>query len=121
MILFGLVTWLVPFIVSFLFFDVETQTFRIGEIFFKSIMIVLSGIVGVILLVYYFKGIDKGYLREGIAIGLIWFGINCVLDLVLLLPMSGMAIGPWFAEIGMRYLMAPIMSIGFGYALEKKG
>jgi len=78
-------------------------------------MIVVGSAFGASLLVLYFKKIEKNHLYEGITVGLAWFAINIILDLVVLLPMSEMSIGAYFAQIGMRYLIIPIISIAVGY------
>ena len=111
---FGFLTWLVPFVISLLFYTKDGQP--IMDIFFiKSIMIVLSSAVGAFLLIIYFRKIDLNFLREGAYIGMSWFVINCILDILVLLPLAGMSMTTWFAQIGMRYLMIPIMSISIGY------
>ncbi len=111
---FGFLTWLVPFVVSLLFFTKEGQP--IMDIFLiKSIMIVLSSTFGAFLLIIYFRKIDLNFLREGASIGVSWFVINCILDILVLLPFTGMSMTTWFAQIGMRYLMIPVMSISVGY------
>jgi len=114
---FGFLTWLVPFVVSLLFFTKEGQP--IMDIFLiKSIMIVLSSVFGAFLLIIYFRKIDLNFLREGVSIGVSWFVINCILDILVLLPFTGMSLTTWFAQIGMRYLMIPVMSISMGYIVE---
>jgi uncharacterized membrane protein YpjA len=60
------------------------------------------------------------YFKEGIIIGITWFGINILLDLLVLIPMSGMSIADYFAQIGIRYLAIPAISIAVGTALENK-
>ncbi len=119
MIGFGLLTWLIPFIASFLFFDASTQKLTIDETFFKSIMIVLSCLVGVILLLKYFADVKEKYLQEALQISAVWLFINWLLDFVILLPMSKMDASTYFMQIGMRYLMVPI--IAFGMAKMKEG
>jgi len=120
MILFGLITWIVPFVTSFLFFNMETQQLSINELFFKSIMIVEGGLIGVFLLVHYFRKISDRFVKEGLIIGLCWFLINIVLDVVVLLPTSQMDFGTYFQQIGMRYLLIPIISLGMGYVARSK-
>lgn len=51
---------------------------------------------------------------------IVWLVINWILDLVVLVPMAKMAIGIYFAHIGLRYLMIPTMSISMGYLLQNK-
>ncbi|MCJ7432990.1 MAG: hypothetical protein MUO77_05830 [Anaerolineales bacterium] len=121
--LFGFLTWLVPFMVGFLFYSPKGQLV-IDALVFKAIMIVVGSITGAFLLVLYFKKIDRNYLPEGIAIGSVWFVLNILLDLLILVPMAKMAIGTYFAQIGFEYLTIPTMSIAMGLvakaASEKK-
>lgn len=86
---------------------------------FKTIMIVVGSITGAILLVIYFKKLTDNYLKEGILVGIAWFLINIILDLLVLLPMSKMPLGMYFSAIGLRYLVIPVMSIAIGYVAEK--
>jgi uncharacterized membrane protein YpjA len=64
--------------------------------------------------VLYFRKVEKNYLSEGITVGLVWFVLNVLLDLLILVPMSKMAIGTYFAQIGLGYLTIPTMSIAVG-------
>ncbi|MBI2411243.1 MAG: hypothetical protein HYV32_05120 [Candidatus Kerfeldbacteria bacterium] len=114
---FGVLTWLIPFILAFAFYTPQGEI-RIDLHLFKSIMIVVASLVGSFLLVRYFKNVHKNYLKEGMRIGVLWLGMNLVLDVLLLIPMSHMSFGDYIAQIGLRYLMIPIFSIGFGMALE---
>jgi hypothetical protein len=116
--LFGFLTWVIPFVISFFFYSKEGQP--VIDIFlFKTIMIVVGSITGAILLVIYFKKLTDNYLKEGILVGIAWFLINIILDLLVLLPMSKMPLGMYFSAIGLRYLVIPVMSIAIGYVAEK--
>ena len=53
-------------------------------------------------------------------VGLTWFGLNIVLDLLILIPMSGMTLPDYFAQIGLRYVAIPAMSTAVGAALANK-
>jgi hypothetical protein len=116
-LLFGFLTWLIPFVSGFFFYSREGQLL-IDIFLFKSIMIVVASITGASLLMLYFRALEKDYLREGITVGLVWFTINILLDLVALVPMSGMSIGDYFAQIGLRYLIIPTMGIAMGYVAD---
>ncbi|CAG0991778.1 MAG: hypothetical protein OIN86_11865 [Candidatus Methanoperedens sp.] len=118
-VLYGFLAWLIPFIASFFFYSREGKL-TIDIFLFKSIMIVVGSFSAAILLVYYFRNINVDYFKEGIIVGLIWFGINIVLDLLILIPMSGMSITDYFMQIGLRYLAIPAMSIAVGTALKNK-
>jgi hypothetical protein len=114
LLLFGLLTWIIPFAASFFFYSKEGQPL-IDIFLFKSIMILVGAVVGVLLLVLYFKDLKKDIVKEGIIVGAAWFAINAVLDILILIPMSGMSISIWFQQIGLRYLTLPIVSIGMAY------
>jgi hypothetical protein len=104
-VLYGFIAWLVPFVTGFFFYTRDGKL-NIDIFLFKTIMIIVGSITGAILLVSYFKKINEQYLKEGILIGIIWFCLNIVLD--------------YFAQIGLRYLMIPAMSIAIGAALANK-
>lgn len=114
---FGVVTWLIPFVLAFAFYSPQGDI-RIDLHLFKSIMIVTASLVSSWLLVRYFKKVQSNYLKEGIMLGLLWLAMNLVLDFVILLPMSHMSFSNYITQIGLRYLMIPIFSIGFGMVLE---
>ena len=118
-LLYGFLAWLIPFVASIFFFT-KDGGLSIDIFFFKTIMIIVGSISGAILLISYFKKINIGYLKEGIYIGITWFVINILLDLLVLIPMTGMAISDYFLQIGLRYLVMPVMSIMVGVALENK-
>lgn len=112
-LLFGLFTWLIPFVASFPFFTPDGGLL-IDKILFKSIMIVIGSLTACTFLILYFKHVTKDYVREGLTIGGIWFVMNFGLDLLVLVPMSGMSIGEYVTEIGLRYLVIPIMAYTVG-------
>jgi uncharacterized membrane protein YpjA len=118
-VLYGFLAWLIPFVSAFFFYSKEGGL-TIDIFLFKTIMIVVGAIVGAFLLVSYFKRINANYLMEGIIVGIVWFVINILLDILVLLPMTEMALPDYFAEIGLRYLVIPVMSIMVGAALENK-
>jgi hypothetical protein len=117
--LLGLLTWIAPFLISFLFYD-RSGTLSIDINLFKSIMIVVGGTTGALAIIFYFKKIESGFLKNGILAGIIWYMMNIVLDLLILIPMSKMTYPDYFAQIGLRYLMIPIMCFLSGYLIEFK-
>lgn len=117
--MYGFLAWLIPFLASFFFYTKEGKL-TIDIFLFKSIMIVVGSVSAAILLVLYFKKINEAYLKEGIITGVVWFGLNILLDLLILIPMSGMFIKDYFTQIGIRYLAIPAMSITVGTALKNK-
>jgi len=118
-VLFGFILWLVPFIVGFLFVDAKGN-FLISETFFKSIMIVVGSLVGVILAVRYFKDIKSDFVIEGVLLGVTWLFINLAIDIVFVsIGFFRMTLTQYIMDIGLRYLSMPIYTIGLGYALKQ--
>jgi hypothetical protein len=84
-------------------------------------MIVVSSLVGVILAVKYFHGVDSNYVKEGMILGVVWLVINLAIDLVFVsIGFFSMTVSQYFTDIGLRYLSMPIYTIGFGYARNIK-
>ncbi|OGI07506.1 MAG: hypothetical protein A2Y40_07310 [Candidatus Margulisbacteria bacterium GWF2_35_9] len=117
---YGIISWAIPFIVSFAFFDMKTKALTIDEMYFKSIMIVLGGLVGCLLLIRFFHLIEDFYIKEGFIAGIIMMSINLLLDVIILLPMSKMPFILYYQQIGMRYLLIPIIATTMGMAIQDK-
>lgn len=119
LILYGFLTWLIPFVASFLFYTREGEL--LVDIFlFKSVMIVVGSVSAAALLISYFKKITEEYLKEGAILGFSWFAINILFDLIVLVQIWGMSFGDYFTDIGLRYLVIPVMCIMIGKVLEDK-
>ncbi len=116
---YGFLSWLIPF-VSSLFFYTKEGVLTIDVFLFKSIMIVVGSITAGFLLVSYFKNINLNYYKEGIVVGCTWFIINILLDLLILVQMSGMSVTDYFSQIGLRYIVIPVMTVTIGAALNNK-
>lgn len=112
MLLLGLASWAIPFVVSIAFFD-RSGTLAIALPLFKSIMVVVGGGVGAALFVFAFRHVTPT-LKTGLSLGFLWLAINYALDIAILIPMSGDSFGGWFQSIGLRYLMIPIMGATIG-------
>ncbi len=118
-IFFGILVWIVPFVISFAFYSSNGEL-TIDKIFFKTIMIITGTFVGVFLIVKYFKSVENSFLKEGILLGISWLLINWFLDFIILIPMSDMSYFSYFTEIGLRYLTFPIISVGIAYSIKHK-
>ncbi len=110
--LLGLVSWLVPFLISFLFFDRTGQPL-IPQPLFKSIMVVVFGGLGTALLIAAFRRIAPSA-ATGFALGCFWLAINLLLDLLVLVPLVGRPITLYLYDIGPRYLLIPIIATAMG-------
>jgi hypothetical protein len=114
---YGLLTWAIPFIVAIFFYD-QTGTLQIPETLFKSIMIVIGGITGVALLVLIFGKIAPTF-KNGLTIGVYWLLLNWILDWFILIPLSNQTFGEYFSDIGLRYLVVPVIAAAIGYVAER--
>ncbi|HMK53729.1 MAG TPA: hypothetical protein VK444_03020 [Methanobacteriaceae archaeon] len=115
-VFFGFLVWLIPFVAS-LFFYTSGGKLIIDIFLFKAIMIVIGSISGAILLILYFKKIHTDYFKEGIILGVVWFSINILLDLLVLVSIFGMPIADYFTRIGVGYIVILVMCITVGTAL----
>ena len=109
--LYGFLLWLIPFAVSFPIFPLKTS----GNPFFETIMAVVLTACAVVFANLYFKKVETNFVKEGVAVGIIWFVIGVVLDLLLFMwgPMK-MTFAAYMMDIGLTYLIYPTVSIGFG-------
>ena len=110
---YGFLTWLIPFIIAIPFYSPDGKIL-VDPFLFKSIMVVTGAVVGAFLIIRLFKPLTRRYLNQGIRIGIVWLCINWMMDLLILIPMSGLDIPSYFNQIGLRYLLIPIMTIMAG-------
>jgi hypothetical protein len=113
-IIFGVLVWAVPFAVSFLIFPIRQS----NRMMFESIMPVIVAGAVVIFALLYFKNAMSVSVWEGLKLGLIWFGISFLVDLVMFFsgPMK-MPFWDYIADVGIVYLMIPIITVGFAGSL----
>ncbi|HML06355.1 MAG TPA: hypothetical protein VK426_11315 [Methanobacterium sp.] len=117
-ILFGFLVWLIPFLVAFVIFPLRASMRPL----FESIMPLTLTIVVVILAYYYLKNIKANFVKESVIIGFTWFIIDIAIDLVMFLPASPMqmSLGDYMMDIGLTYVMIPVITIGMGYMAKNK-
>ena len=118
LVLFGIASWLVPFVLSIFFFDSQTHKLVIDWYLFHSIMVATGSLVGAFLLVKYFEGIRTDYVKEGVKVGITWLLINWILDIAILIPMMGISIPGYFSQIGLGYIVIAVMAISMAVAIE---
>lgn len=56
---------------------------------------------------------------EGLQLGAAWMALNWALDYALLLPLSKESVAEYAQDIGLRYLMMPMMGYVLGVAMEE--
>ncbi len=106
-ILFGFLSWLIPFVVSFAAFPLK----KLNAPLFSTLMYLVVLVTAGLLLIWYFRKrpFSAG---EAALVGVVWFAINLVCDY----PMF--AFGPmkmtplaYYSEIGLVYLTFPIFAV----------
>jgi hypothetical protein len=115
---YGVLIWLIPFLVSVLIFPIKTY----ANPLFESIMPLVITITVIMFGVAYFKGISENFFKEGIFIGAAWFFLSIVIDLLLFMPPSPMQMGfvNYMMDIGITYFIIPAITIGIGYIIQNK-
>jgi hypothetical protein len=113
---YGFIIWLVPFIASLLIYPIKS----FANPLFESIMPVIITMAVVIFSVVYFRGVNENFFKEGIVIGLVWFLLSIIIDLIFFIPASPMqmSFANYMMDIGITYLIIPVVTIGFGYIIH---
>ncbi|MFH0968699.1 MAG: hypothetical protein V1862_13550 [Methanobacteriota archaeon] len=115
---YGILTWLIPFLVSIPFYSRE-GVILIDQTLFKSIMIVTGSVVGAFCIIRYFRDQTSRFARVGCILGFSWLLINWVLDIVILIPLGGYDLSTYFSQIGLRYFIIPVMTIMAGIVADQ--
>jgi hypothetical protein len=106
----GFLVWLVPFVVAVAIQPVKER----NRLLFESIMPVVVCISATAAGYFYLRG-RGDVTRAAITAGVVWLVISIVIDLMMF---SGgpkkMGMGEYFADIGIAYLVIPVICIGMG-------
>ncbi len=117
-ILFGFLIWLIAFVVALAIFPIRES----WRSLFESIMAVVVGSATSAFAVLYFRRVQTGFLREGVAVGALWLAINVLIDLPLMLSRPiNMPLVEYLADIGLTYLLIPAITIGIGMTRSDAG
>jgi hypothetical protein len=111
----GLLSWLVPFAISFVLFPIK----RANAPLFESAMSVVIVLVGAWLARRYFvAGVPR--MGEAALLGLIWLAVNLALDYPMFSygPMR-MSAAAYYSEIGAAYLLYPAFLIGAAWVPDR--
>ena len=118
-LLFGLFIWITAFAVAFAIFPVRESSRPL----FESIMPVVLVAATVFFAHRYFKHVHGEFGREGLLLGLVWLATNVVIDVPLMLAPSPMqmTLKKYIYDIGLTYLMIPIITTGMGLVRAHAG
>jgi Na+/proline symporter len=110
---YGLLVWLIPFAVAFSISSVKES----WRSLFESVMAVMVAIAVVVFANLYFRRATRRGAVEGIKLGLLWMAISIAIDLPLMLgPPLNYSPLEYLADVGLTYLMMPVITIGIGLA-----
>ena len=118
-ILFGFLSWLIPFAASFLFYKPGGELV-VSYSTFKTVIMLVGVVTGCYLLFRYFKLVNENFIRYAAIAGFSWFAINIILDIVILVPIMKTTVADYFMSIGLSYFAIPVISITIGYLLDNK-
>jgi hypothetical protein len=111
--LIGAIVWLGTFVVrAFLFTPEGNPSFNV--LLTQNIFFITQTLFAMLALLYYMKGLQHNFIREGVVIGIIWFVVSCLLDFAILMPLFNIKFDAWLLEIMPSYFALPILSIGGG-------
>lgn len=113
----GFLVWLIPFLVAFVIFSLRTN----ARPFFETIMAVVVALVGVVFTAIGFRGVQSSFVKAGVELGLVFFAVSVLIDLPMFSygPMAT-DLASYMMDVGLTYLIYPIITIGVGYMLAKR-
>ena len=117
-LLAGLATWIVPLVVSMGFFDRAGNLTVAAGLFHSALSVVLAGTVAWAM-VWVARAVPMTA-GAGLAVGVLWLGLNLGLDWLVLLPMTGMGAGAWAADVAPRYLAIPLVTAAIGAVVSPR-
>lgn len=114
---YGLLAWLVPFVVSFPIYPLMSTNHDL----FESIMSVTVAITAVACTIRFVKPLMRFSRLEAALVGFAWVVVNIVLDMLFFSwgPMR-MNLGAYLGDIGLTYLAYPVVLLGAAALLEPR-
>jgi hypothetical protein len=106
-ILFGLLSWVIPFVVSFAAFPLKKSN---APLFSTLMYLVVLVTAGALFNLYFRKRAVS--IRDAALVGTVWLAINLVCDYPMFAygPMKMTPLG-YYSEIGLVYLTFPIFAV----------
>lgn len=117
-LLFGVLIWLIAFAVAFAIFPLRETSRPL----FESIMPVALALATVFFAARYFEVVESRFVSEGFLLGIIWMAVNLGIDLPLMLSPSPMQMTPgeYLGDIGLTYLLLPVITTGMGVVAAQR-
>lgn len=120
----GFLIWIVPATLDFFLYPLMLSFLHLLDTLLVAVLVLMA----IVCAVRYFKTTEGDFLMEGIEIGALWFLIAIAMGLLVAfvfpssLPRIGAEVTPvtFFMSIGVFFVLVPVITIAFGYILEKK-
>jgi len=115
-LLFGFLSWLIPFVVSFVLFPLKKANAPLFSTLMTLIVVLTAGILFPICL----RGRKVSVLGT-VLVGLLWVGINLIFDYPMFAygPMK-MSAAKYYSEIGLSYLIYPAFGLGAAWLVRSQ-
>ncbi len=115
-IIFGLIVWLIPTLVTLLIS-------YLNELYLFDVISAIAIAVTVIVFAYlYFKDIQSHFIKEGVIIGIVWLLISLILDIILIfLGITKLSLNEYAIYVAPLYIIIPAITIGFGLYKDLMG
>lgn len=110
----GLLIWAVPFVSSFLVWDVAANAPSVSQDWFNAIMAVAWAVGFAVAACVYFRGMHADTVAQGWSTGIVWYAELLVLDLVFLVGVFKMPLTGYY-HLPVVYLNTLIMTVVIGY------
>lgn len=115
----GFVSWLIPFAIAFFCYSSDGKLIM-EQSTFKSLMVISGAVSASYLLYHFFKVVNSRFILSGFVVGLSWFGINILLDSLILIPIMKISFTTYFMAVGLGYIAIPAISVAMGCLLHKR-
>ena len=112
----GVILWVVPYGAAVAMLGYH-EHYPFG---FKAAEVSIATVTMAVLVVWYFRGVARDFLREAVLLAATWAVLNWALDLVALLPFTHQTLPQYFLEIGIEYLASCAYVIAVGVLLQAK-
>jgi hypothetical protein len=113
---YGVILWAIPFAAAIPMLPLQ----RSEPLVFKAMEVSIAMLTVSLLLYFYFRRIEKQFLREAVLAAATWTIVNWALDVVALLPFTHQSLTQYFLEIGIEYAASAVLVIAVGALLDRK-
>jgi len=110
---YGIVLWLVPFLVAFVLFGVREG----NRALFESLITVIGVACAVAASLLFFRNLRETGLVPGLGVGFAWAALSVLIDLPIFLSVFHMPLPDYAADIALTYLSFPLITTGIAVAM----